>query len=326
MLGTHLAYNLLKKGESVTALRRSSTNLTVMKNIFSFYENGDNSLFEKIKWVDGDILDFFILDAIISKHKQVYHTAAFVSFHKQDHNKILDINIHGTENIVEACIKHNSRLVYSSSIAALGRNINGEPTTENDFRDSSFKSSVYSESKFIAEQEVWRGMAEGLDAVIVNPSIIIGAGDWNKSSAQLFKTVANGLKFYTNGSNGYIDVRDIAEVMNNLMNSTITAERYILSAENITYKRLFQTIAKELNVEIPKFVANKLLSEISWRTLGLLSFITGKTPLITKETAKSANSFYNYSSKKIIDTLNYNFISFDDSVKHTANVFLNMKK
>ena len=324
MLGTHLAYNLLKKGESITALKRSSTDLSSMKNIFAYYEKGDNSLFEKIEWIDGDILDFYILDDIISKHKQVYHTAAFVSFHKQDHSKIRDINIHGTENIVAACIKHKSRLVYSSSIAALGRSDGGGATTEKNYRDSTFKSSVYSESKFLAEQEVWRGIAEGLDAVMVNPSVIIGPGDWNKSSAQLFKTVANGLKFYTNGSNGYIDVRDIAEVMYRLMNSDITAERFILSAENVTYKRLFETIAKELKVAPPTILANKILSEISWRVLGMWSTLSGNSPLITKETAKSANSHYDYSSQKVIDSLDYKFISFDQSVKHAAELYLNM--
>ena len=321
MLGTHLAYYLLKKGESVTALKRTSTDLSAIKNIFAYYENGDNSLFEKIEWIDGDILDFYILDDIISKHKQVYHTAAFVSFHKEDHDKIWNINIHGTENIVAACIKHKSRLVYTSSIAALGRSEGGVATTEKDYRDSTFKSSVYSESKFLAEQEVWRGIAEGLDAVMVNPSVIIGPGDWNKSSAQLFKTVANGLKFYTDGTNGYIDVRDIAEVMYKLMKSEITAERFILSAENVTYKHLFETIAKELEVSPPSILANKVLSEISWRVIRVWSAISGSAPLITKETAKSANSHYNYSSQKIIDTLNYNFISFDDSVKHTAKLY-----
>ena len=324
MLGTHLAYNLLKKGESVTALKRSTTDLSAMKNIFAYYEKGDNSLFERIEWIDGDILDFYILDDIVSEHKQVFHTAAFVSFHKQDHGKIRDINIHGTENVVAACIKHNSRLVYSSSIAALGRSDGGKATTEKDYRDSTFKSSVYSESKFLAEQEVWRGIAEGLDAVMVNPSVIIGPGDWNKSSAQLFKTVANGLKFYTNGSNGYIDVRDIAEVMHRLMNSDIAAERYILSAENVSYKRLFETIAKELKVKPPSILANKFLSEVSWRVLGIWSVISGNSPLITKETAKSANSNYDYSSQKIIDTFDYTFIGFDQSVKHAADLYLNM--
>ncbi len=325
MLGTHLAYYLLKQGESITALKRKTTDLTAMKRIFAHYENGDNSLFEKIDWVEGDILDFFLMDEIIAKQKRVYHTAAFVSFHKKDHDKITDINIQGTQNIVSSCLKYGARLVYSSSIAALGRNDGGGATTEKNYRDSTFKSSVYSESKFLAEQEVWRGIAEGLDAVMVNPSVIIGAGDWNKSSAQLIKTVANGLKFYTNGSNGYVDVRDVAEIMAVLMNSEISSERFILSSETVSYKYLFGTIAKELGVKPPNILANKLLSEISWRILGVWSAISNSEPIITKETAKSANSHYDYSSKKIIDALNYNFISFDDSIKHTVELYKNAK-
>lgn len=325
MLGTHIAYELLKNGEHITALRRESTDLSAIKNTFLYYENDDNKLFESIKWVEGDILDSFFIDEIISKHKQVYHAAAFVSFNKKDHSKILDVNVKGTINIVESCIKHKSRLCFTSSIASLGRSETGSETTEKNYRDFGFKSSVYSKSKFLAEQEVWRGIAEGLDAVMVNPAVILGPGDWNKSSAQLIKTVANGLKFYTDGTNGYVDVRDIAKVELMLMNSEISGERFILSAENISYKKLFYNIANELGVKPPSILANKFLSNIAWMVLGVFGFITGKTPLITKETAKSANSHYNYSSQKIIDTLDYNFISFEHSIKHAVDLYKNSK-
>ena len=325
MLGTHIAYELLKKGEPVTALRRESTDLSAIKNTFLYYENDDNKLFESIEWVEGDILDSFFVDEIVSKHKQVYHAAAFVSFNKKDHSKIMDINVNGTLNIVESCTKHKSRLCFTSSIAALGRSETGGATTEKHYRDFDFKSSVYSKSKFLAEQEVWRGIAEGMDAVMVNPAVILGPGDWDKSSAQLIKTVANGLKFYTNGSNGYVDVRDVAKVEVMLMNSNITGERFILSAENVKYKKLFSTIASELGVKPPSILANKFLSNITWMVLGVVSVITRKTPLITKETAKSANSHFNYSSQKIIDTLDYNFISFEHSIKHAVDLFKNSK-
>lgn len=325
MLGSHLVYELLTAGEEVTALKRHTSNLDALRRILANYSDGTDKLFNKISWIDGDILDYFLLDDIISNHKQVYHTAAFVSFHKNDHSKIMDINIHGTENIIAACIKHKSRLVYCSSIAALGRANNQKATTEEDYRDSNYESSIYSKSKFIAEQEVWRGIAEGLDAVMVNPSVILGPGDWAKSSAQLFPTIANGLKFYTNGSNGYVDVRDVAKVMHRLMDSDISAQRFILSSETVTYKQLFTDMAIALKVKPPSILANRTVSEISWRVLGLWTFITGRAPIITKETSQSANSYYDYSSQKIIDKLNYKFISVKQSIEHASTIYLQEK-
>jgi len=322
LLGSHLVYTLLSNGEEVYALKRKNSNVDIVKNCLKIYSENYLELFDKIYWIEGDILDFYLMEEMAKQHKEFYHTAAFVSFNKEDHSKILDINIQGTVNIANACNMHNVRLVYASSIASLGRGLSERSTTENDFRDSSFKSSVYSKSKFLAEMEVWRAIAEGLDAVMVNPSVIIGPGDWDKSSTQLFKTVNNGLKFYTDGSNGYVDVRDVATIMYKLMKSSISAERYILSSEDVTYRDLFSNIAIALNKKPPSILANKFLSEMAWRALYISSLIASSTPLITKETSDSANSHYSYSSKRIIEELDYKFITILDSVKHTAEVFL----
>ncbi|RLD41913.1 MAG: hypothetical protein DRI86_12580 [Bacteroidetes bacterium] len=321
LLGSHLVFTLLNNGEDVFALKRKNSNIDIVKKCLKIYSNDYIELFDRINWVEGDILDFYLMDEMAKQHKEVYHTAAFVSFIKKDHSKILDINIQGTANIADACKNHGSRLVYASSIASLGRGLSDNSTTEKDFRDSSFKSSVYSKSKFLAEMEVWRAIAEGLDAVMVNPSVIIGPGDWNKSSTQLFKTVNNGLKFYTDGTNGYVDVRDVANIMYKLMKSSISAERYILSSEDVTYKDLFSNIALELGKKPPSILANKLLSGVAWRAMSVVSFMTSTTPLITKETSNSANSHYSYSSKKIIEELDYKFIPIDESIKHTARIF-----
>ena len=320
LLGSHLALHLLKQGEEVYALKRPQSNLNSIQEIFSFYKAKE--LFNKIQWLEGDIMDLFLMDEIIKDNKEVYHTAAFVSFNKKDHQKILDININGTHNIIEACIKNNARLVYTSSIASLGRGIINKKTTETDYRDSSYKSSVYSMSKFIAEQEVWRGIAEGLNAVIINPSVILGPGDWTKSSTQLFKTVHQGLRFYTQGSNGYVDVRDVAEIMFRLMHSDIRYERFVLSSENVSYKDLFEMMAKSLQVKAPDILASKWVSEIAWRLLAIWSMFSGKSPLITKETSDSANSYYQYSSQKIKAQLGYTFIPIMDSINNAAKAYL----
>jgi nucleoside-diphosphate-sugar epimerase len=231
--------------------------------------------------------------------------------------------VEGTHNIVNACIKNKVRkLCYVSSIAALGRGESNRATTEEDYRDATYKSSVYSQSKFDAEQEVWRGIAEGLNAVMVNPAVIIGPGDWNKGSSQLIQTVYKGLKFYTKGTNGYVDVRDVSKAMIQLMESEITNQRYILSSEDWNYKQLFDSIAKALNVKPPPYFAGPALSGITWRILKVASLFSNKAPLITKETAHNANSFYSYSSDKIIKELDFEFIPLEKSIADTCLLFL----
>jgi len=326
LVGAHLIFDLLQKGTPVRALKRSTSSLAVVEKVFHYYSKNANDLLKKIAWIEGDILDFYLLDEIIQENEEVYHAAAFVSFNPDDHDQIRQINVEGTHNMVNACIKNKVRkLCYVSSIAALGRGESNHTTTEEDYRDATYKSSVYSQSKFDAEQEVWRGIAEGLNAVMVNPSVIIGPGDWSKGSSQLIQTVYKGLKFYTKGINGYVDVRDVSKAMIQLMESDISAQRYILSSENWSYKQLFDSIANALGVASPPYLAGSLLSGISWRAFRVLSLLTGKKPIITKETAHSANSTYAYSSEKIIKELEFNFIPLRQSIEDTCKLFINDK-
>jgi len=323
LVGAHLIFDLLQKGTKVRALKRPTSSLSVIEKVFHYYSDNAEALLQKIEWIEGDILDFYLLDELIQENEEVYHAAAFVSFNPDDHDQIRQINVEGTHNMVNACIKNKVRkLCYVSSIAALGRGESIRATTEEDYRDATYKSSVYSQSKFDAEQEVWRGIAEGLNAVMVNPAVILGPGDWNKGSSQLIQTMYKGLKFYTKGTNGYVDVRDVSKAMIQLMESDITNQRYILSSENWAYKQLFDSIAKALNVKSPPFCADPILSGIAWRALKVASLFSSKAPLITKETAHSANSFYSYSSEKIIKELGFEFIPLEKSIADTCLLFM----
>ncbi len=323
LVGAHLIFDLLKKGSSVRALKRPTSSLSVIENIFHYYSDNAEGLLQKIEWIEGDILDFYLLDEVLQENEEVYHAAAFVSFNPDDHDQIRQINVEGTHNMVNACIKNKvHKLCYVSSIAALGRGETSRPTTEEDYRDATYKSSVYSQSKFDAEQEVWRGIAEGLNAVMVNPAVILGPGDWNKGSSQLIQTVYKGLKFYTKGINGYVDVRDVSKAMIQLMESNITNQRYILSSEDWNYKQLFDSIAKALNVKPPPYFAGSALSGITWRILKIASLFSNKPPLITKETAHNANSSYRYSSEKIIKELGFEFIPLEKSIEDTCLLFM----
>jgi nucleoside-diphosphate-sugar epimerase len=322
LVGSHLLYKLTSLGETPLALKRPSSDISRTRKVFSYYSDNSDDLFNKIVWIDGDILDYSsILEAMEGVNK-VYHTAASVSFQSSDKQNLIATNITGTANIVVAALEKNiSKLVHISTIGALGRAESSGVVTEETHWNSK-KSSVYSTSKYNAEMEVWRGIAEGLNAVIINPSIILGPGEWNTGSSKLFSAMYSGLKFYSIGSNGFVDVEDVAESMIQLMNSDIAGERFIINSENISYKQFFTWMANSLNVAPPKYKAGTFLSGIGWRLLWVKGLVTGKKSTITRETAETACQSYDYSNKKIKQELGIDFISVKDSLDKNAKLFL----
>ena len=323
LVGSHLIYQLISKGEEVCALKRKSSSTTLVKKVFSWYAKDHETLFDKIQWIDGDLLDYDSLIYAMKDVDYVYHTAAVVSFNAADKERLMLTNVTGTANIVNAALETKiKKLCYVSSVAALGRAGNNQITTETtEWKDIQGLSN-YSHSKHSAEMEVWRGIAEGLNAVIINPTIILGPGKWEEGSVKMFKTVYKGLMFYTGGRNGYVDVNDVAKAMILLMEGNFTKERFLITSENIWYKDLFTWMAEALKVKAPKLKAGPFLSGISWRILKLFSFFTGKPPLITKETATTANQDYRYSNKKFIQATGMKFKPVKQTIEETAKIFL----
>jgi len=323
LVGSHLLFDLASSGKQVRALKRKNSSIELTKKIFGYYSNDTEKLLNSIEWVEGDVMDIYSLYDAMQDIDQVYHAAAIVSFHPSDQKKMMMINIDGTANVVNACLyKDVKKICYVSSIATLGRTDNDELVNEETQWKNSKNNSQYSISKYGAEREVWRGTIEGLPAVIVNPSVIIGPGDWRKGSSQLFQQVWNGLKFYTDGVNGYVDVRDVSKAMVLLMESDIVNSRFILSSENLDYLELFTMISEGLNKKIPSIKANYFLSQFAWRAEKLRSSITGKKPLITKATARTAFHKYYYSTEKIKKALNIEFIPMPQSISDTSKLFL----
>ncbi len=322
LVGTHLIYELLNSGENVRAIKRKNSKTEKVRKIISYYHENPDELLKNLEWTEADILDVFSLEDAMKGIDKVYHVAAIVSFNPKDHQQMIENNIKGTANIVNLCIEHKARLCHVSSVAAIGRDNTQNMVTENEQWVYSKKQSAYGISKFESEREVWRGIAEGLDAVIVNPSIIFGPGHWGEGSSAIFSKVWTGLKFYTKGITGFVGVKDVVHCMIKLMNSNINNERYILNGENVSYKKCFETIALELNVAKPKFFANKFLSGIVWRLEKMRSFIIRKPPLVTRETARTANKKYYFSNEKICLAINYKFEPFQKTVKETALRFL----
>ncbi len=322
LLGAHLLYELASKGEYVRVLKRATSDISNVERIFNHYSSDANELLKKIEWVDGDILDVFSLDDALAGIDKVYHCAAIVSFKQKEKDKIYKVNAEGTANVVNACLRAGvKKLCHVSSTAALGKSDRNEVITEETKWKVSKQNSNYSISKFNAEREVWRGTVEGLNAVMVNPCVILGPGNWDDSSTAMFKTTYNGLKFYTEGGNAFVDVRDVAKVMVQLMDSEIHSERFLTIGENLKFKTLFGMMAEEMGKEKPKIRVEHELSEFGWRYEGIKTYFTGAEPRITKEMARAAHQTFEYSNDKLKKAIGFEFTPIKDTIKNTVAFF-----
>jgi nucleoside-diphosphate-sugar epimerase len=304
----------------VKALRRETSKLDSCKKIFRYYNL--ESLYNNINWCIGDINDVALLEEQMAECDVIIHAAALVSFHKKDIDNLKKTNIEGTANVMNIALSLNyQKCIYISSVATLGREIESNQVDESCIFKFNNEESNYSYSKYYAEQEVWRASNEGLDVVILNPSIILGPGNWDKGSSKIFQRIYQGLKFYTTGSSGYVDVIDIANITLLFLRNNIVNERFVLNGTNISYRDAFDLIADELGVKRATIKVTPLLKELAWRFERIRSFIINRPSLLTKETAASSMRNISYSSEKIKILLDYDFISFEDSIKKYGKLF-----
>jgi dihydroflavonol-4-reductase len=292
LLGGYLIETLCAKGLRVRALHRA---------IPPRLRLADATL---VEWVYGDVLDVISIDDAMDGIKEVYHCAAIVSFHPRRLKEMHRINVDGTANIVNACLRHNIRkLVHVSSVSALGRKRDGQTITEDAKWDEESNGSAYGRTKFMAEMEVQRGIGEGLNAVMVNPSIILGVGDWHKGSSAMFRNAFNEFPWYTDGGTGLVDARDVADVMIRLMDSDISGARFIVSAENWPYRKVFTEMANALGKKPPHLHARPWMGALVWRWEALKSRFTGEEPLLTRETADTARVHVSYDHGRLLAAL-----------------------
>ncbi len=323
LVGSHLLKQLIKGEESIRAIYRDEKSLNKIKHFFDLFEVSWSDVLKKVEWIKSDLLNPAVLEDAFIGVEYVYHCAAMVSFNKRDKNQMLKVNIEGTSNVVNLSLDYNiKKLCYVSSTAAIGNTTNGDFITEKIDWQNDVALSKYSISKYFAEMEVWRGSEEGLDVVIVNPSIIIGGGDWNSSSSNLFLKVWNGLRFYTLGVNGFVYINDVVKSMTELMNSDIKNERYLVIAENLTFQTLFNYISEYLNKPYPLILVRKWMTSVICNVEAIKSFLFKSNPLVTKESPDSAMRITKYSNQKIKKDLQFEFTPIKIAVKETADLFL----
>jgi dihydroflavonol-4-reductase len=314
-LGSYIIKHLVKKGYRVRAIRRE-------KAVLPFYI--PKEIFEKVEWIQGDILDVLSLEEAMEGVDQVIHAAAVVSFLKADRKKMYQVNVEGTANVVNIALEKNvKRLVYISSVAALGRTAHGGSVNEDTKWEDNKVNTHYARSKYKAELEVWRGSGEGLNTIILNPGTILGYGDWNCSSCAIFRNVYNEFKWYTPGINGFVDVDDVARATLLLMESNINDQRYIINGDNWHFKKLQDTMADNFQKKKPSKETTLTLIAMAWRMEKLKSFFNGNRPLLTRESARIAHSKTYFENAKLLAALEgFSFTPLQESIKKACEKYL----
>lgn len=328
-IGSHIARRYLADGHRVSALKRPGSSYGMLADVAS-----------EIVWYEGDVLDIPSLETAIQTERgtasiDVIHAAAIVSFVPKDRDQMERINVEGTANVVNVCLKEGVRkLGFISSVAALGRPVakGGKPNepiviTEEQKWEDSPNNSAYAKTKYRAELEVWRGVAEGLTAVIVNPSIVLGVGDWSRSSLQLIKYVYDEKPFYPAGLVNYVDVLDVTDALaalmrtDQLMDNGATTRRFILNGGTISYHSLLEQIAAVLGKRPPTIQILPVFTRLLWPLEAIRARLTGKPPLITRETARSASSLYVYDGRKIEQVLGFQYRLLSETLQRVADAF-----
>jgi nucleoside-diphosphate-sugar epimerase len=315
LLGSYLIRQLISKGQQVVTL----------------YRNGKGNLTkeeaDKVEWVRGDIFDVCLLQDVMYDCRRVYHCAGLVSFSPGRAGDLMKINVEGTANVVNAALETGiEKLVHVSSVAALGRKRNNQVVTENMRWDDQSNPSVYGKTKYLAELEVWRAVAEGLNAVIVNPVIILGKGNWETGSSATFRNAFNEFPWYTEGVSGFVDAYDVANAMVQLMESEIIAERFILSAENWTYRDLFTTMANGFGKRPPHRKVEPWMASLVWRIERVKGLLTGKEPLLTRETAETAQQKVQFDNSKILNALQgFRFRPLAETIHDACQYYLQLE-
>jgi len=323
LVGAHLLYALVKGGDQVRAIHRKSSDLEAVKNVFSYYTNEPDLLFDKIEWMVADITDVPSLTNAFKGIEYVYHCAAYISFNPRHLSILRKVNAEGTANIVNFSLAEGvKKLCYISSIATLGKSNNGSLITEETEFNPEDKNSVYSITKHDAEMEVWRGTQEGLDAVIVHPGVILGEGIWSSASGGILRTVNKGVKYYTTGGVGIVDVQDVAKAMVLLLKSDLKNDHYILVGKNINYREFLSKIAENLHKKAPQ----KSISKGMMTAFASVDWFSNKLFRTKRKLLKATvRSLYNesfYDASKIEKEINFNYTPYEKTIERVSRNYI----
>lgn len=321
LTGSHLLLQLIRMKKKVRVFIRPGSEPEKILKVWRFYTSEADDLFHKIDWYTVNLLDRASLDEALQGAQQVYHCAATVSFNPRRKSEIWDSNVNLTRNLVNVCLEQqNCRLIHMSSVAAVGKPEENFPVYETCGWPVK-PGSIYAKTKTLGELEVWRGINEGLNAVIVNPTVILGPGTRKQGSSMIFESLRQGLQFYPAGTTGFVDVRDVADIMIKLGDSKISGERFIINAANLSYKDFFTRVALQFNRKPPSHLVTHFMASAAWKIEGFLTLFTGKEPRITRFTSKTSQVKQEYSSEKLLKNLDFSFRDIDTSIREISGFY-----
>ena len=326
ILGRVIVLELLKQGKKVRATKRKSSNINDVKHSFQFYTENPEEFFNKIEWIDVDFDDIDSLKTALINVEEVYHCAAKVSFHPDDRKEMYHSNIVGTRNLLFACENSSvKKFCFVSSVAVLdGTDENGKVTEDSNFNPK-LHHSKYAKSKHFSEMEVWRASAEGLKTVIINPGVIIGSGNWQSSSGEIFGTFEK-FPYAMSGSSNYVDVRDVANIAIALMERNIFGERFLIISENKKLVEVANLIRQQLGKSQAK-VLPKWILNVGYVLNLLLGWLIPPLRLLNRINIKAVTSHHILSNNKIKERLDYQFIPITESIDfHLKNYIKDHQK
>ena len=323
MVGSHLLYKLAAENKKIRATIRPSSDISQVRKVFGYYSEKAEAdrMFNNVEWITADINDIPSLNEAFEDITKVYHCAALISFDPSDEKKMRKINIEGTANIVNLCIANNiSKLCYVSSVAALGSTPNSSEVDENSKWNPEDNHNDYAISKYGAEIEVWRGTQEGVDAVIVNPGVIIGPGFWDSGSGKIFSKIDKGLNYHFPKVTGFVGVQDVVKSMVTLMDSPIKNEQFVIVSENLSFESVFKKVAGNMNKPVPSRKLRKWMITIGWIFQKIGSWF-GRKRQITRDSINGLYEETHFDNTKLKSKLNFEYISISKVLADTSEIY-----
>lgn len=325
LVGSHLLFYLAQQEAPLRALYRSQNRIEKTADLFTLLGDADGSLFARIEWVHGELLDIPSLEVALENVEKVYHCAGKVSFDPADRKALYRNNVRATARLVDVCLMRGVRkILFVSSIAATGKEPDGGKTTEESPWNPA-ESFAYGQSKWEAEMEIWRGQQEGLETVVVNPGVILGTGFWDQGSELLFSRIYGGLKLYPPGETVLVSVDNLSRLMHHLMESDLVSKRFIVFQERWHYKKLFATIARGMKKRRPYTPIPK------W-SLGLLgsvdrikAWLWDSERRLPPEVIKSLTQPTEYSTAAL-EELPLEFIPLEAEIEKNAALYVSYRK
>ena len=312
-LGSHILHELISSGKfKVYGLIRNDSDNSL-----------NNEVKNEVNWRYGNILDIFDLETAFQDIDIVIHSAAMVSYDPRKSRLMMKTNEKGTANVCNsAAFIGVKKLVYISSIAAIGKTEGKDKIDETCGWSNGSPHTNYSLSKYKAEMEVWRSYHEGLPVTILNPSVILGVGKWDQSSLQFIPRLAKGGTIYPLGSTGFVDVKDVAKLAMKSIDNKFDGERYIVSGFNESYKDLFDNITSILGVKRPFIPLGPTLSSLLWRIEFIRTKIFGGSNLLTKQTAKTISTKTEYDNSKSRKAFEFEYRDKQDTIGEMLKQFV----